>query len=448
MSVPKYITLEVLGPLGSTVGANPVHTFDMRGGRVGRAPDNDWVINDPYVSRYQALIGYASGKFFLTLDPEASAPMFLNSTDIPLRLPQKYPLTSGDRILVSELSIDIALSDEQPRLAPRETVEEDRAPESDFDSFGNTFIPDGDSGAGAPGRRPDPLFTDPDIEDDVGPDQERRGRNRGRADGASDVLDEDVPMPAIHHPGHDLPDSWWQEFDTPDSLAQVEPPPEPKLKHRESGGGRPNGTGSPALAPGGDLLALLQGAGLAGAEVTPEVMASLGSILRIVVQGVVDLLRARNEIRREFHVPYTVAQAQGNNPLKLSANAEDALHDILVKHNPAYLPAREAFEEAFDDLRGHQLAMLNAMRSGYERMLTRFDPQRLENRFDPADKGAMFKGRARLWERYQEWFKEETEDPEQCFRRFFGDQFAKAYEQELGKLKQERPWRHDKDPAG
>ena len=50
-----------------------------------------------------------------------------------------------------------------------------------------------------------------------------------------------------------------------------------------------------------------------------------------------------------------------NNPLKFSANVEDALHNLLVKRNPAFLQPVEAFEDAFDDLRAHQLAMLAGM---------------------------------------------------------------------------------------
>jgi predicted component of type VI protein secretion system len=47
-----------------------------------------------------------------------------------------------------------------------------------------------------------------------------------------------------------------------------------------------------------------------------------------------------------------------NNPLKFSASVDDALHNLLVKRNAAYLGPVEAFEDAFDDLRDHRMAML------------------------------------------------------------------------------------------
>ena len=68
--------------------------------------------------------------------------------------------------------------------------------------------------------------------------------------------------------------------------------------------------------------------------------------------------------------------------MKFSANVEDALHNLLVKRNPAYLEPVEAFADAFDDLRDHQMAMLAGMRVAFEAMLADFDPDRLEEQFD------------------------------------------------------------------
>ena len=66
-----------------------------------------------------------------------------------------------------------------------------------------------------------------------------------------------------------------------------------------------------------------------------------------------------------------------NNPLKFSANVDDALHNLLVKRNAAYLGPVDAFEDAFDDLRNHQLAMLAGMRVAFDSLLAEFDPDRL-----------------------------------------------------------------------
>ena len=95
-----------------------------------------------------------------------------------------------------------------------------------------------------------------------------------------------------------------------------------------------------------------------------------------------DVLQSRRQIKDEFRMRMTQFRPAENNPLKFSANVEDALHNLLVKRNAAYLGPVDAFEDAFADLRNHQLAMLAGMRVAFESMLAEFDPDRLQEEFD------------------------------------------------------------------
>jgi type VI secretion system FHA domain protein len=122
-----------------------------------------------------------------------------------------------------------------------------------------------------------------------------------------------------------------------------------------------------------------------------------------------------------------------NNPLKFSANVDDALHNLLVKRNPAYLGAVDAFEDAFDDLRNHQIAMLAGMREAFESMLTEFDPERLQHEFD-RQKG-LVPAKLRYWDLYRERVENLLKDREATFRKLFGEEFAQAYEEQLRQLK-------------
>ena len=70
------------------------------------------------------------------------------------------------------------------------------------------------------------------------------------------------------------------------------------------------------------------------------------------------------------------AEIYGLNILK--ANVEDALHNLLVKRNAAYLGPVDAFDDAFDDLRHHQMATLEGIRVAFESMLAEFHPDRLQ----------------------------------------------------------------------
>jgi len=162
----------------------------------------------------------------------------------------------------------------------------------------------------------------------------------------------------------------------------------------------------------------------------------LGDIMRSVVQGLIEVLRARSEIKNEFRMAVTQVRVSENNPLKFAANAEDALLNLFGRRNPAYLPPREAFEDALDDVRFHQLAMLAGVRAGFDHLMSRFDPQQLEESFTRQGRRGLFGGgRAQYWEMYSERYREMAADPDETFRRLFGEEFARAYERQLATLK-------------
>ena len=60
-----YLFLEVDG--GTQLGLRdwPRKVFDTRGGRIGRAPDCDWVLSNGYISRHYATVAYADGVFYI-----------------------------------------------------------------------------------------------------------------------------------------------------------------------------------------------------------------------------------------------------------------------------------------------------------------------------------------------------------------------------------------------
>jgi type VI secretion system protein len=225
----------------------------------------------------------------------------------------------------------------------------------------------------------------------------------------------------------------------PEPVAPPPPPPEPVLPP-------PPPVQAPASAPrvsagpGTDLAAVLAAAGLDPGDVTPELARAFGQIIRVVVSGVMDVLQSRREIKDEFRMRMTQFRPRENNPLKFSANVEDALHNLLVKRNAAYLGPVEAFEDAFVELRNHQVAMLAGMRVAFEAMLAEFDPDRLQEDFDQrASKGLLAKLGRSYWDLFRDKRREMAKDPEATFRQLFGEQFARAYEEQLQQLKSQGP---------
>jgi len=218
-----------------------------------------------------------------------------------------------------------------------------------------------------------------------------------------------------------------------------EPPPAP-VQQEVAGLPPAQQERPPVPAPPTDLdfMALLRGAGLEDVAVSSELATQFGQILRVVIEGLMEVLHARERIKDEFRMRVTTFKPKDNNPLKFSANVDDALHNLLVKRHTAYLKPVEAFEDAFRDVRNHQVAMLAGVRVAYESMLNEFEPGHLQAEFDRQLKKGAFLGapaRFKYWDLYAERFRDRVRDVDFCFRELFGDAFAKAYEEQLEKVR-------------
>ena len=233
------------------------------------------------------------------------------------------------------------------------------------------------------------------------------------------------------------------ESPTPQPVREAPPPPKPsrpqpavrEIRH-VAAEARPAAVESaPPAGISADLADLLRGAGIQAHEISPETLRDLGKVLRVVVEGVMDVLRARAEIKSQFRLPTTRIQSAENNPLKHSPNVESALHTLLVQRNPGFLPTVPAFEDAFADIRNHQMAMLEGVRAAFESMLESFDPKELEKGFERAAKRGFGSAKSKYWDLYTERFAQLGGDADDTFRRLFGDVFAEAYEKQLERLK-------------
>jgi type VI secretion system FHA domain protein len=192
-----------------------------------------------------------------------------------------------------------------------------------------------------------------------------------------------------------------------------------------------------AAEPPGELLPFLEAAGVPERDWSPEAARELGTILKVAIEGIMEMLRARADIKSEFRLPLTRVQVKENNPLKLCPNVESVLHTMLVLRNPAYLPSAQAFEDAFSDVSNHQEALRRSLRAAFDSMLQTFEPAQLQKDFDTsARRGRLLRAKtSRYWDLYVERFAELGRDPDDTFRRLFGEVFAEAYESQLEELK-------------
>lgn len=465
-----FLVLEVTSSNAAALGGASRAVFSVKGGTIGRRDGNDWVLADPHVSSRHARVRSVGGTFFME-DAESANGVTVNGTK--LHPGEPFPLKEGDAIFIDPFEIAVRITATMPGAAtevhsPAPPVIPALAvpPKAPVGAYAQPGLPSVDEllgGAPAPAQPAgglddlvgigsggipadfNPLLETATIKPATAPPP--TGRDLYGKPVINDALDiRASPRPPPVPGGSAIPTNW----DAGDEPAHIEPVARPAAvtpPHSPSPAPRPVtpspvAASMPAASPGlagSEFEALMRGAGLNDVAMSPEAMAQLGSVLRFVVEGLMEVLRARGEIKSEFRLQQTTFKQRENNPLKFSANVEDALHNLLVKRNPAYLDAPAAFEDAFTDVRSHQLAMLAGMRAAFDYMLGRFSPEALRTQFDakPGRKVSLgFGSGGRYWESFEEYYKELTADADDCFRRLFGDQFARSYEEQLKRMQE------------
>lgn len=187
-----------------------------------------------------------------------------------------------------------------------------------------------------------------------------------------------------------------------------------------------------ATMPADDFLLreFLAGAGITDpnflpAEQWPAMMRTSGELLRSMVEGLMQVLRARAELKSQFRVSVTTMRSIDNNPLKFTPNVDDAIRLILAPTNPGFLPPKQAVKGGFSDIMNHQIAMTAGIQAALAEILRGFDPQLIEKN---QTEGVLFQKKAKCWEYYVEKYPQlKTIAQEE----FFGDAFADAYEKQM-----------------
>jgi type VI secretion system FHA domain protein len=414
------LTLEVIGEQAPDLGAGSRKVFNAIGGTIGRLPDNDWVFPDPYVSGRHALIRYLNGKYFI--EDTSTNGVFVNAPDNRVSRTQGHQLRNGDVIYIDAYEIKVSIAKDpqaahrndpfaqlQARQKPGATREipPPRAPAADEDRT-----------ASMAARRSAPLADD---------DSQIEGTEWF---GLSDISEKQPPA-APARPKSEPP--------RPVAAAPRAPARRaPAAAVRPIASAPAARSAQPASDDVAQLKALLDAAGIEGLDPSSETARTLGEVLRVAVGGLMEVLRAREQMKDDLRMRGTTFKVANNNPLKFSANVDDAFHNLLVKRNPAYLEPPDAFEDAFRDVRDHQSAILSAMRLAFESMLAQLDPNRLQDEFDRQIKKGSILGvpaKLRYWDLYRDKYSDLVKDTHGAFRNLFGDAFAKAYEEQLERLK-------------
>ncbi|MGE3363273.1 MAG: type VI secretion system-associated FHA domain protein TagH [Rhizobiaceae bacterium] len=237
--------------------------------------------------------------------------------------------------------------------------------------------------------------------------------------------------PSAPEPARPAPQIVARPLAAPEQVRAVPPPrlqPAPMLPVPEPASRQ--GEGDDAYA------AFMRGLGLDGSASRRDPAAEMekfGREYRLMLEGLMQLLRKRAEEKGNARVAQTVVGASDVNPLKFMPTADDALSIMMRGQSPGFLGGEAAIADSIRDLASHHVRAWRGVQGALRRMIDRFDPAALEEELKSSSSiGTLLAGgkSAKLWELYQKRHREIAQSAETRFLGELGTDFRDAYEEE------------------
>ena len=467
----------------------------MKGGSltVGRGPGNDLVLPDPdrMLSKSHFVIEDHNGKIVI-VDFSTNG-TFLNYSKAPLgRTPTVLNngdvLSAGGYELVVEIGRDLPdLDDLIPRKAEPTGLShgnadnapdplamlDDPGPGGDFldDLLGSEGGPTGPKGINATdpidellpplGEEEDPFFQkpkdgregdgaslpmhNPSVTDSFSPS----GKSSpglipddwddllGPADDEIPAKDETpAPPPSPPQPASEPETIVPERIPEPEPTAVAEVPTPPVAPPAPAPAPVPTASGDQSAARAFIMALDVEDLAIDDADLE-RTMTRMGRVMRTMIVGLREILMTRTSIKSEFRIDQTMIASGGNNPLKFSLSEDDAVTALVKPKAKGYLSSETATEQALDDIKAHEIAMVTGMEAAIKGVLAKLDPDVLAGQIETSTAiGSMFKGKkARYWEVYEKMYAQISDQAENDFHELFSREFARAYKEQLEKLK-------------
>ena len=465
-----------------TSGDPVIKELDGHGLVIGRAGHVDWTLPDPQamISSVHAEIDYADGAYWLT-DRSTNGTYINGGAE---RLAAPWQLRDGDLIGIGHYLMRVAVEEGYPagrgdNMAAASPVASgglwgqlDAQPDrpAGTDVFGQpkrkAIFSSGDRPVEEAFRPPDAISRPADVFGlgngsgggvAVAPDSSGGGDIFGLGGGAAPAP---APPPSAWAAAPS-PSAWaapapepataggaasiWGTLTAAAPIDFTPPPPAPQPPPLPPPMPAPAGEPAAVRARPNDsalLTRFLAAAGMRPRDVEdlpPEsVMAAAGELLRQTADGLIQLLYARARLRNQFGVgaEVTTFQRDGNNPLKWTRSAEEALRQIVGKPDRGFLPGPLAVRGAFEDLQAHEMAMMAAMQEALKDTIQRFSPTAIRARpVQSSLLGRLLPGArdAALWQAYEAEFTGLADETEAAYLDVFAKNFKKAYSRNLAR---------------
>ena len=441
------------------------------GGTVGRAPTSTWVLLDAekLLSRTHLKVSVAAGQYFVE-DTSANG-VFLNDAQFPLGQGVHAPIKSGDVIRMGNYHISISAA-ASPSIESKPMAAQDlgcvdflkhptaapstQEPVDFIDELlsGNSLKPQAE-----PSRSlPEPVLGGGEISSNTidplaffdsssGFSNNLSARNSlsgfagstsqpssSSAIPSSSALQESIAFPS----GNLIPDDWdilapsvpQEKVEVPQSVAprasehpKVAAKPQPQVVRHDD---------SAIIDELRNILGNTFGRDVQQLE-TPallDLVTQMTATLNTVTSGVMKACQARNQVKNGLRMGVTIIQAADNNPLKMCPNVEDALDRLFMRPKSGYLASKSAYEDAMNDLIGHQLALIGAIEPAFMSSFELLAPARIESYAEAEGKkrSVLSSMKLRLWDFYKESYEKFQQPGPKNVLTHFWENFAKHYE--------------------
>jgi len=503
------LKLRVISDHYKQLGKSSSRTFGSEGGKIGRAPDNDWILPDPdrYVSSHHAKIAFRGGQWLL--EDVSTNGVFVNDGDLPLSVTGPHKLRDGDRIRFGDYDVLASIDDDEVTAASGRFPAQSGQRQTGAPSGKRTSAQEldylrrhtyaGHSQSKTRQHMGEDLGEELDItglfvagsrdESDAVTAFEQHGLEQLESTARSKKLTAASAQPMTKPSApvslldnildgntdaatpQQAEEEWHmatRRLDkrkiaaggaAPTMQSVVKPAPQPPPKPIAREAPRPTAAPSrPAPEPernrrGADLVsdstsgleAFCRGAGIEPSAIPPSAHSALlgvaGQMIREVVLDLMEALRTREEQASRLTPEQPGRAPAQSNPLKTSTSMEEAMRKLLAGSSSRHLGGADALRDAFNELKHHELAIGAGVDAALNDLLSRVDPNELQERFDRGLKRNALMGvvnKSKYWELYTEFYPLLNQRDAHGWPAVFTQEFSRAYSDTLADLDKKR----------
>ncbi len=414
------LTFQVVSRQKAALGEDHTKSIGPEGATIGRSLSNDWVLPDAkrYVSSHHATVDYQAGAYYI-IDTSTNG-VFINGSSTPVGAGKPQRLFNGDKLSIGDYEVTTEIKEDDDVDSIEEMISsivlDQVVEEAPRDESPSMLEENALTGAKSLNAR---LFGEES-------DDPMTATVTAADTGISNVIDFETGHSAARGRSAGI-----EPIAEPEAESLVEP-----IENLADLSAQSDPNGHRLSGEAGAQIEFLRGLGLTLSELgnpnNAELMHNAGQALREFIIGMMDLVQNRANVKNEFRLEQTTIQAGSNNPLKFSANVDDAIRNLLTNKARQYAPTVEAVRELCKDLKVHDQALANAARVAFDEFIDKLEPEELETRFAASMKrGSMFsKGsKGKYWDLYGELYSVMTQRTPGQFPHSFVEDFVSAYEQ-------------------